>query len=302
MRWSRSIHEGDRLDLARDIVPHCRPPMSSTAVARYRIIGMDCAKDAREIEEAAARIDGVADVRVSTATQIMTARAQPRAVDEMERAVVRLGYQLDPLAHEQPGSTLPSSHFTPAYRRALWIVVGLNVGYGAVEMTGGFISNSQALKADALDFLGDGAITFLGLLAINWGQRWRARSALIQGLFLGALGLGVIATTLYRLLAQAQPEAEIMGLLGVVALLVNVAAAIALIPHRTGDANARAVWLFSRNDAVGNAAVIVAAGLVAWTGTAWPDLVVAMIIATLFLQSSLSIVKDALRDLRLKES
>lgn len=261
---------------------------------------MDCAKDAREIEEAAASIGGVTDIKVSTATQVMTAQAQPGAIDELERAVERLGYRLDPIADEQLGSPR-ASHLTSAYRRALWIVVGLNVGYGALEMIGGFIANSQALKADALDFLGDGAITFLGLLAINWSHRWRARSALIQGLFLGALGLGVMVTTIYRLLAQAQPDAEVMGLLGGGALLVNVAAAIALIPHRTGDANARAVWLFSRNDAIGNAAVIVAAGLVAWTGTAWPDLVVAMIIAALFLQSSWSIVKDASRDLRARE-
>ena len=186
---------------------------------------------------------------------------------------------------------------TPAYRRALWIVVALNVGYGVIEMVGGVLADSQALKADALDFLGDGAITFLGLLALGWSTLWRARSALIQGLFLGALGLGVIVTTVYRLLAQKQPDAEVMGVLGGIALLVNVAAAVVLLPHRTGDANARAVWLFSRNDAIGNAAVIVAAGLVAWTGTAWPDLLVAIVIASLFLQSSWSIVHDARKDL-----
>lgn len=275
--------------------------MIDTTVARYRVTGMDCAKDAREIKAAATSVDGVADVRVSTATQIMTAQAQPGAFEEMERAVVRLGYQLDALVDGQLG-TAPPSHLTQAYRRALWIVVALNVGYGAIEMIGGFISNSQALKADALDFLGDGAITFLGLLALTWSHRWRARSALIQGLFLGALGLGVIDTTIHRFWAPEQPQPEMMGLLGGIALIVNVAAAIALIPHRTGDANARAVWLFSRNDAIGNAAVIFAAGLVAWTGTAWPDLVVAMVIATLFLVSSWSIVSDALKDLRRKES
>lgn len=186
---------------------------------------------------------------------------------------------------------------TPAYRRALWVVVALNIGYGAIEMVGGVLADSQALKADALDFLGDGAITFLGLLALGWSTLWRARSALIQGLFLGALGLSVLATTVYRLLAQKQPDAEVMGVLGGIALLVNVAAAVALLPHRTGDANARAVWLFSRNDAIGNAAVVAAAGLVAWTGTAWPDLLVAIIIASLFLQSSWSIVQDARKDL-----
>ena len=87
------------------------------------------------------------------------------------------------------------SHVNPAYQRALWIVILLNVGYGIIEMFGGFISGSQALKADALDFLGDGLITFLGVLAIGWSIAWRARSALIQGLFLGVLGLGVLANT-----------------------------------------------------------------------------------------------------------
>jgi len=187
---------------------------------------------------------------------------------------------------------------TPAYRRALWIVVGLNVGYGLVEMVGGFISGSQALKADALDFLGDGLISFLGLLAIGWNLAWRARSALIQGLFLAVLGIGVLVTTGYRVLVLNQPEAELMGLFGAIALVVNVAAAAVLIPHREGDANVRAVWLFSRNDAIGNLAVVIAAGLVWWTGTAWPDLAVAVVIAGLFLQSAWSIIRDARADLR----
>ena len=186
---------------------------------------------------------------------------------------------------------------TPAYKRALWIVVALNVGYGLIEGVGGFVAGSQALKADALDFFGDGVITLLGLLAIGWSLAWRARSALIQGLFLGALGLSVLANTTYRVFVANQPEAELMGAFGAVALAVNVIAALVLIPHRFGDANVRAVWLFSRNDAVGNLIVVVAAGVIAWTGTSWPDLVAAFVIAGLFLQSSWSIVRDARRDL-----
>lgn len=190
------------------------------------------------------------------------------------------------------------SHITPEYRRALWIVVLLNVGYGLVEIVAGFIAKSQALKADALDFLGDGLITWLGLLAIGWSAIWRSRSALIQGIFLGALGLGVLGTTIYRVFVLNEPQAGMMGIVGAIALVVNVAAAVVLIPHRAGDANARAVWLFSRNDAIGNLAVVIAAGLVAWTGTPWPDLVVAVGIAGLFLHSSWSIIRDALGDLR----
>ena len=188
------------------------------------------------------------------------------------------------------------THITPAYRRALWIVVLLNFGMGVAEMVGGILSGSQALKADALDFFGDGAITFIGLLAIGWSLIWRSRIALTQGIFLGGLGLSVFVYTIYRVFVLQIPEAETMGTIAIIALIVNVSAALVLIPHRHGDANVRAVWLFSRNDALGNLAVIIAAIFVGWTGTAWPDLIVAFVIAGLFLHSSLEIIKDAHRE------
>ena len=189
------------------------------------------------------------------------------------------------------------THITPAYRRALWIVVLLNAGYGLTEIVGGLIADSQALKADALDFLGDGSITFVGLLAIGWSLRLRARTALLQGIFLAVMGIGVLGYTIYRTQVLQTPEAELMGLLGVGALLINIISVIVLLPYRKGDANIRAVWLFSRNDALGNILVIVAAGFVFWTSTSWPDLIAAGIIASLFLQSSWSIIKDARREL-----
>lgn len=261
---------------------------------RFHVVGMDCADDAREIEEAVRQVGGVSSAKVSTATHVLTLSAPAVVEIEVERAVSRLGYRLE----RSPGATHQPAAVSPSYRRALWIVVALNVGYGAVEIVGGFMSGSQALKADALDFLGDGLITLLGIMAIGWSLAWRARSALIQGIFLAALGIGVLATTAYRVFVQSAPEAEVMGALGAIALLVNVAAAAVLIPHRTGDANVRAVWLFSRNDAIGNAAVVVAALLVGWTGSAWPDLVVAGFIASLFLHSAWSIIGDARADLR----
>lgn len=272
----------------------------------YRVTGMDCPSCAAKIERAV-RSAGIDDVRVSIASQILTLRPDDpiSQLPDVERAVAGIGYQLVRVDDSYVGANTGldrradrQSHITPQYKRALLIVILLNVGYGIVEIIGGFIAGSQALKADALDFLGDGLITFLGVLAIGWSLAWRARSALIQGLFLGALGVGVLASTAYRVLVLNQPNAELMGVLGAVALVVNVLAAFALLPHRTGDANVRAVWLFSRNDAIGNVAVVVAAGFVAWTGTAWPDLVVAAIIAGLFLQSSWVIVRDAQADLR----
>jgi len=185
-----------------------------------------------------------------------------------------------------------------AYRRALALVVALNLGMGFAEMAGGVVAGSQALKADALDFLGDGAITGLGLLAIGWSAAARTRAALLQGAFLAALGVGVLGATVYRVVFVQVPEAGSMGVVGVLALLVNVVCAVVLLPHREGDASVRAVWLFSRNDAIGNAAVIAAAAAVALTGTAWPDLVVAVAIAGLFLHSAVDIIRGGLAELR----
>ena len=186
----------------------------------------------------------------------------------------------------------------PAYRRALWLVVILNIGFGLLELVGGFIAGSQALKADSLDFLGDGSITLIGLLALGWSAVVRSRIALVQGIFLATLGLGVIGFAVWRAFNAIPPEAELMGGIGVVALIVNVSAALILARFRDqGDATSRAIWLFSRNDALANIAVIVAAALVGWTGSAWPDLLVAGVIALLFLHSAYDIIRDALREL-----
>lgn len=281
-------------------------PMTTTQSSkimniRYRISGMDCAKDAAQIERAA-QSTGVAPnaVKVSSATHIMTLNVPEARLPEIEKAVATTGYVFERIEGEDEAQPV-AAHQDPAYRRALWIVVMLNVGYGLVEMVGGFIAGSQAVKADALDFIGDGLITFLGLLAIGWSLVWRARSALIQGIFLGILGLGVLGTTIWRVFTQTTPDAGLMGLFGLIALVVNVLAVLPLLRFRKGDANMRAVWLFSRNDAIGNAAVIMAAGLVALFGSAWPDLIVALGIAGLFLHSSSSIIRDARTDLRADE-
>lgn len=273
-------------------------------IANYRVTGMDCSSCVAKIEAAARSTTGVEDVKVSLATQTMTVAVSDAAtrLPAMEGAIQALGYRLArvPAEGANDDDDLPKdlAHLTPSYRRALWIVVALNLGYGVIELIGGFMAASQAVKADALDFLGDGSISLLGLMAFAWSAHWRARSALLQGYFLGALGLGVVANTIYRFVYLQTPEPELMGALGFVALIVNVAAAVVLLPHRGGDANARAVWLFSRNDAIGNAAVVAAAGLVWWLASPWPDLVVALVIAGLFLHSAVSIIRDASTELR----
>lgn len=270
------------------------PNQSRSATVRYMVTGMDCPSCPAKIEKAALA-EGARDIKVSTATQVMSLTANVDRLTKIEGAISSIGYHLERLSEPESSETTDraKSHLTRAYRRAMWIVVLLNAGYGIIEMSGGFLSGSQALKADALDFLGDGLITFVGILAISWSFDWRARMALVYGLFLGAMGVGVMISTLYRLFVVNVPDAVMMGGFGVVALAVNVVAVVVLIPHKAGDANVQAIWLFSRNDAIGNAAVVVAAGLVALFGSSLPDLIVAAAIAGLFLHSSWSIVRDA---------
>ncbi|HBT69144.1 MAG TPA: cation transporter [Agrobacterium sp.] len=260
---------------------------------------MDCSSCAAKIEGAARTVEGVADVKVSIASQIMTLEIDDpaRRLPMLETAVTNLGYQLDRVVAEGNDHIPNLSHVTPAYKRALWIVVLLNAGYGIIQIGGSIISGSQALQADALDFIGDGLISFLGLIAVGWGLAARAKAALLQGIFLALLGLGVIGSTAYRVFVEHEPQTLLMGSFALVAFVVNVLAAVVLIPHRKGDANMRAVWLFSRNDAIGNLAVIAAAALVWWLNNPWPDLLMAFVVAALFLQSAWSIIKDARSDL-----
>jgi cation transport ATPase len=204
----------------------------------YRVTGMDYSACAAKIESAARSVAGVRDAKVSIASQEMTLRTEDGTapLPEVERAITGLGYRLARMDAEEDG--IPDlSHVTPGYKRALWIVVLLNAGYGLVEIVGGFLAGSQSVKADALDFIGDGVISFLGLIAVGWGLAARAKAALLQGIFLGVLGAGVLVATAYRVLVQHQPEAGLMGILALIGLAMNVSAAAVLLPHRPGDAN-----------------------------------------------------------------
>jgi cation diffusion facilitator family transporter len=188
------------------------------------------------------------------------------------------------------------------FKRALWAVIAINGLMFFVEMAAGALSGSQALQADALDFLGDTATYALSLFVIGMSPRARANAALVKGLSLAAMGLWVFGSTVYRVAVLGMPRAEIMGIVGFLALAANAASVMLLLRYRNGDANVRSVWLCSRNDALGNIAVMLAAAGVWASRTAWPDLIVAALMAGLFLWSSYRIVRQALDEHRQVEA
>lgn len=190
----------------------------------------------------------------------------------------------------------------PRWRRALWIALALNASMFAVEFVAGERVHSRALQADALDFLGDSANYAISLLVASMALVWRARSALLKGLTLVAFGVWVLGTALIALMNGTVPQAQTMGIVGGLALAVNVGVAVMLYSFRTGDANMRSVWICSRNDAIGNVAVMVAALGVFQTGSAWPDLIVAGVMAMLSISGGAQIVRNARDELRSERS
>ena len=185
-----------------------------------------------------------------------------------------------------------------SYRRILWVVIALNAAMFAVEVFAGALAGSQALLADALDFAGDTATYSLSLATIGWPLAWRARAAMLKGASLALMGLFVLLSTLYQTFILAHPNETVMGVVGLLALTTNLSAALLLMRYRNGDANVRSVWLCSRNDAIGNVAVMAAALAVSLTGSAWPDLIVAAGMASLFLSSAWQIFGQSLGEVR----
>ena len=177
------------------------------------------------------------------------------------------------------------------YKRRLWIVIVINAGMFAVEMTAGHMARSQALQADALDFFGDALTYGVSLAVIGASVRVRATAAMAKGISLLLMGTWVFGSTAWRVFQAGIPEAEVMGAIGFMALLANLASVALLVRYKDGDANVRSVWLCSRNDAIGNIAVMIAALGVWGTATGWPDLIVAGIMAGLFLSSAFQIIR-----------
>ncbi len=179
------------------------------------------------------------------------------------------------------------------FKRRLLIVTAVNIAMFVVEMSAGQLSGSQALKADALDFAADGATYALSFWAIGRPLAVRAGAAMAKGVSLLLMGLWVAGTTLYQFLVLGVPQAEVMSVIGILALAANLFSVWLLVPYKDGDANIRSVWLCSRNDAIGNVAVVVAAGLVLLFNSGVPDLIVAGIMAALFLTSAVQILTQS---------
>lgn len=184
------------------------------------------------------------------------------------------------------------------YKRRLWAVVAINGAMFFVEMAAGAFAGSQALQADALDFFADSVTYGMSLAVIGASVPVRAWTAFAKGASLTLMGLWVFGATAYHVLIIGLPRAEVMGAVGVMALAANVASVLLLVRYKDGDANVRSVWLCSRNDAIGNVAVMCAALAVYVTASKWPDLIVAAGMASLFLWSSFQIIRQSLHEIR----
>lgn len=185
----------------------------------------------------------------------------------------------------------------PRARKALWAALIANAIMFIVEIVGSYSAGSVSLKADALDFLGDAANYAVTLFVLGMSIAIRARASMAKGLVMGSFGLWVLGTAIYKFYQGGAPEAELMGILGFLALLTNISVAVILYKFRDGDSNMQSVWLCSRNDAIGNVAVMLAAAGVHFTGTNYPDLIVAVLIAGLGVSAAARVIALSKREL-----
>lgn len=194
------------------------------------------------------------------------------------------------------------SHGPPSvargFRTALWIALALNAGMFVIEAAAGFGAHSVALQADAVDFFGDASNYAVSLLVLGFAAVWRSYAALLKALAMALFGVGVLASAAYASIVQPLPGAAVMGGVGALALAVNIGVTFLLYRFRGGDANMRSVWLCTRNDAIGNLSVLLAALGVFGSGTGWPDLAVAAIMAVLALTAAVHVGRHAFAELR----
>lgn len=182
--------------------------------------------------------------------------------------------------------------------RVLYIALAINAVMFFVEFTAGWIAGSTALLGDSLDMFGDASVYALTLFVLDRSRRARAGAALIKGGFMLLFGVVVVSDAIRKLLIQEVPDAQWMGVIGVLALIANGICFVMLYRHRADDLNMRSTWLCSRNDLVANSSVIIAAGLVALTNTLWPDIIVGVAIAALFLHSAWQVIRESIEEWR----
>ena len=196
-------------------------------------------------------------------------------------------------SHRSCCSTSQPASGNPRWRSVLWVALAVNAGFFAAEIVAGAMAGSASLQADALDFLGDAANYAISLGVAGFALTWRSRAALFKGATMGAFAVWVLVNTVWHASTGTLPRAEIMGVVGIAALAANGAVALMLYRYRDGEANMRSAWICSRNDAIGNMAVMLAALGVFGTGTVWPDIVVAAVMGGLGLQGGWQIVRQA---------
>jgi cation diffusion facilitator family transporter len=186
----------------------------------------------------------------------------------------------------------------PGLRRVLWIALVANFVMFGVELAASYLGDSMSLQADALDFFGDAANYGITLFVVGLSLAARAKATLIKAATMTAFGCWVLGSAVHRAVVGSEPEPEVMGSIAVLALAVNVAVAVLLYRFRSGDSNLRSIWLCSRNDAIGNIAVLAAAGGVFATASRWPDLMVAVAIAALNISAAVHVIRLAAGELR----
>ncbi|TGN40437.1 cation diffusion facilitator family transporter [Marinobacter confluentis] len=186
----------------------------------------------------------------------------------------------------------------PRFRKALWFALWVNLAMFVVEGYASLQSGSVSLMADAIDFFGDSANYILSLTVLSMGMLWRGRAAMVKGITMALFGVAVLGRAAWVAQSGITPEPFTMGAIGLLALAANVAVAITLFRFRAGDSDMRSVWLCSRNDAIGNLAVMAAALGVFGTGSAWPDLAVAAVMGGLAITAGVSVVRHARADIR----
>ena len=189
-----------------------------------------------------------------------------------------------------------------SYRRVLWAVLIINAAMFAVEVSAGLAAGSASLQADALDFLGDAGNYAISLFVVGMALQYRAMAALLKGATMAVFGLWVIGVTAWHAFAGTLPEAFVMGTVGTAALLANALSFGLLWAYRGGDANMRSAWICTRNDVLGNLAVLLAAAGVFGTGSGWPDIAVAATMAALALQGAVLVLTQSWSELKIARS